>query len=92
MDFIDAGDTAFTSVFPTSVTVPATQGPRQVFAKFRDPAATVRQLADGHHFGCPWDGCVGSLGPWGSARTRPVRLLGGGTDSYTPKRAICRAC
>lgn len=58
----------------------------------RDPATTAKQLADGHHFGCPWDGCVGSLGPWGSARTRPVRLLGGGTDSYTPKRAICRAC
>jgi hypothetical protein len=39
----------------------------------RDTAATARQLAAGHYFRCPWDGCAGSLGPWGSARTRPVR-------------------
>lgn len=58
----------------------------------RDPAVAARQLAEGHHFGCPWSGCSGSLGPWGSARTRPVRLFGGGTDSYTPKRARCRSC
>ena len=58
----------------------------------RDTAATARQLAAGHYFRCPWDGCAGSLGPWGSARTRPVRRLGGGTDSSTPKRAICRTC
>lgn len=58
----------------------------------RDPAVFARQLAEGHHFGCPWDGCSGSLGPWGSARTRLVRLFGGGTDSSTPKRARCRTC
>lgn len=57
-----------------------------------NPAAMAAQLAAGHHFACPWDGCAGSLGPWGSARTRSVRQRGGGTISFTPRRVICRAC
>ena len=57
-----------------------------------DPTTAARQLADGHHFACPWDGCSGWLGPWGSAHTRPVGCYGGGVDVYTPKGARCRAC
>lgn len=57
-----------------------------------NPAAVAAQLQAGHHFSCPWDGCLGSLRSWGSARTRSVRRRGGGTESFTPRRAICRAC
>jgi Domain of unknown function (DUF6431) len=39
--------------------------------------------------GCP--GCGGPLSPWGFARTREVRMLGG-VRSLTPRRAYCQQC
>lgn len=56
-----------------------------------DPEAAANRVATGVH-ACPSSDCSGLLGPWGSARTRPVRLLGGGTDWVTPRRARCRQC
>ena len=37
-------------------------------------------------------GCGGRLGPWGHARSRPVRGLGGGLTWLRPRRARCRGC
>lgn len=56
-----------------------------------DPEVAATRVEQGVH-ACPSSDCSGLLGPWGSARTRPVRLLGGGTDSVTPRRARCRQC
>jgi hypothetical protein len=56
-----------------------------------DPEAAATRVADGVQ-PCPASECSGFFQPWGSARTRPVRLLGGGTDSVTPRRARCRQC
>ena len=56
-----------------------------------DPEAAATRVADGVQ-PCPASDCSGFFQPWGSARTRPVRLLGGGTDSVTPRRARCRQC
>ena len=38
---------------------------------------------------CP--GCRGVLGPWGSARPRPIRV-NGGQVTVEPRRAQCRGC
>ncbi len=38
---------------------------------------------------CP--GCSGVLGPWGSARPRPIRTRGGQV-TVEPRRAQCRGC
>jgi hypothetical protein len=56
-----------------------------------DPEAAATRVTDGVQ-ACPASDCSGFFQPWGSARTRPVRLLGGGTDSVTPRRARCRQC
>lgn len=47
------------------------------------PAATIP---------CPDADCSGQVVPWGAARTRPVRLLGGGIDWVIPRRGRCRHC
>ena len=39
---------------------------------------------------CP--SCAGVLAPWGFARRRSIRLLGGATVSLRPRRSKCRAC
>ncbi len=56
-----------------------------------DPEATATTVAQGD-YACPDSDCSGMLRPWGSARTRPVRLFGGGTDWVTPRRGRCRQC
>ena len=52
-----------------------------------DAAAVERDLRTGV-LGCPWIGCGGSLGPWGSARDRIVR----GAGRLLPRRGRCRGC
>ena len=52
-----------------------------------DAAAVERDLRTGV-LGCPWSGCGGSLGPWGSARERLVR----GAGRLLPRRGRCRGC
>lgn len=56
-----------------------------------DPDATATRVAQGD-YPCPASACSGLVRPWGTARTRPVRLLGGGTDQITPRRGRCRQC
>jgi transposase-like protein len=56
-----------------------------------DPTATALKLVAGE-LRCRENGCVGTLRPWGYARTRWLRLGPGRTDAYTPRRARCRAC
>ena len=41
---------------------------------------------------CPRSNCDGSLGPWGSARPRTVRLDAATTERHTPRRGRCRSC
>jgi hypothetical protein len=54
-----------------------------------DAAVVEQQLLDGL-FPCP--SCDLGLGPWGHARRRPLRLLGGEETWLTPRRGICRPC
>ena len=56
-----------------------------------DPEAAAERVARGD-YPCPDSDCSGHVGPWGTARTRPVRLLGGGIDLVTPRRGRCRHC
>ncbi len=56
-----------------------------------DPAGTAARVAQGD-YPCPNPRCPGNLRPWGAARKRPVRLLGGGIDWVTPRRGRCRQC
>ncbi len=42
--------------------------------------------------GCPRSKCAGSLRPWGSARTRSVRVDATTVERYTPRRGRCRVC
>ncbi len=41
---------------------------------------------------CPHANCAGSLGPWGWARARTVRVDAATTEPYTPRRSRCRVC
>lgn len=57
----------------------------------RDPTITAARLAAGD-LCCPHTGCGGTLGPWGHARTRLLRLGRARTEAHTPRRARCRTC
>ena len=52
-------------------------------------AAVVESHLESGEFGCP--GCGGRLAPWGRARVRPVRGLGGG-ERVRPRRSRCAGC
>lgn len=54
-----------------------------------DAGRTARDLAAGI-LACP--PCGGRLAPWGHARERAVRMLGGAQARVRPRRARCRAC
>ena len=54
-----------------------------------DAAGTARDLAAGT-LGCV--SCGGRLAPWGHARERAVRMLGGAQARVRPRRARCRSC
>ena len=54
-----------------------------------DARRTARELAAGT-LACPR--CAGRLAPWGHARERAVRLLGGASARVRPRRARCKAC
>ena len=41
---------------------------------------------------CPHDGCVGRLRRWGHARSRPVRVTPGVSETHRPRRGRCRSC
>jgi hypothetical protein len=56
-----------------------------------DASAARRALA-GRLLHCPQEGCGGALRPWASARTRRIRVLGGGQAEVRPDRARCAAC
>ena len=56
-----------------------------------DPEAAAERVARGD-YPCPNAACSGHVGPWGTACTRLVRLLGGGIDRVTPRRGRCRHC
>jgi hypothetical protein len=53
-----------------------------------DEDAAERRLRVGG-FRC---GCGGRLRPWGHARARPVRRLGGQPDWHRPRRGCCAGC
>lgn len=53
-----------------------------------EPGAVELQLSAGV-LSCP--GCAGRVGPWGSARRRPVRG-GDRVRMVTPRRGRCRGC
>lgn len=55
----------------------------------RDEAGAELSLRSGS-LCCP--ACSGRLRPWGYARVRSLRLTGGGTRSWRPRRAWCTAC
>jgi transposase-like protein len=54
-----------------------------------DPAAAQQALRAGL-LRCP--DCRGALRPWATARSRTVRLPGGGQTRLTPDRARCTGC
>lgn len=54
-----------------------------------DGDVVERQLAGGD---LPCPSCGGTLGPWGWARRRLVRLLEGPAAELAPRRARCREC
>ena len=54
-----------------------------------DGAAVERHLAGGQ-LECP--GCGGQLRGWGHARSREIRLAGGGRQRLRPRRAVCGDC
>ena len=53
-----------------------------------DRSAVERSLRGGE-LGCPEPGCGGWLAPWGWARARSVRGVGG---RLRPRRAVCTGC
>ena len=55
------------------------------------PEVAAERVARGD-YPCPNAACSGHVGPWGTACTRLVRLLGGGIDRVTPRRGRCRHC
>lgn len=58
---------------------------------FHDPSTAAAELAAGA-LTCPHGGCVGTLGPWGHARVRQVRVGPGRNEAHRPRRARCRSC
>jgi Domain of unknown function (DUF6431) len=52
--------------------------------------ARVEAKLVGGLLGCP--GCRGALGPWGHARERVIRCVGGWRQRLRPRRARCRGC
>lgn len=54
--------------------------------------ADARQRLFAGELDCPRPGCAGTLGPWGSARPRTVRINASVTEQYRPRRARCRDC
>jgi hypothetical protein len=56
-----------------------------------DPTTTALELTAGN-LDCRENGGDRTLGPWGYARTRWLRLGPGRTERHTPRRARCRTC
>lgn len=56
-----------------------------------DPTATAAEIAAGL-VACPRRGCDGTLGPWGHARPRRLRITAASSEVHTPRRVRCRAC
>ena len=56
-----------------------------------DPTATAGHLTAGT-LDCPHPDCDGTLGPWGHARPRILRLGAGRHETHRPRRARCRRC
>jgi hypothetical protein len=54
-----------------------------------DEARALRDLDSG---ALPCPGCSAPLRPWGFARTRSLRLFGGGLVGLRPRRVLCRSC
>jgi hypothetical protein len=55
-------------------------------------AAVVESDLRGGVLVCPVSGCGGRLAPWGWARSRVIRGVGGVGLGLRPRRSICRVC
>ncbi len=58
---------------------------------FLEETRLVSALGSGE-LACPASSCSGRLRPWGHARLRRIRLLGGRRVRLTPQRARCGHC
>ena len=58
---------------------------------FADPSSINTDLLGGA-LDCPRQDCVGTLAPWGWARTRRIRVTPQRHLSHRPRRGRCRVC
>ncbi|MDP2343495.1 MAG: carboxypeptidase-like regulatory domain-containing protein [Deltaproteobacteria bacterium] len=102
VDFADAGDTAFTTTFPTTVTLAAGDGLRTVFAKFRDLAGnetvvvndritidTVAPCATAASFTLQGNAAAGFTSTFTRDASAAVNVVCTGAETATNMRVNC---